>query len=129
MIKTSVLSQEDFDALLEWLSSDREEAGEKYEKTRAGLIKFFRFRGCADEELLADETITRVAAKLSTFDFSKNVKNISFFYGFAKNIYLEYLAEIDKHEIELASETRSKAANFKSFEDADDENFECLENV
>ncbi len=47
MIKTSVLTQEDFDALLKWFSPNREEAGGKYEKIREGLIRYFHSRGFA----------------------------------------------------------------------------------
>ena len=64
MNKNWSLSQEAFDALLDWLDSDREQAGIKYEQIRSRLIKIFTGRGCVDPEDLADETINRVTRKL-----------------------------------------------------------------
>lgn len=84
------LGQNEFDALLGFFSANREEAGEKYEQIRCGLVRFFQFKACADPQALADETINRVAAKLPAFDRSRNIQPISYFYGFASNILLEY---------------------------------------
>lgn len=89
MGKKSEITQEDFDGLLGWLSSDAEEAGRKYEEIRAGLIKYFYYRGSQDAESLADETINRVAAKVSGTKFDENFKFASYFYSFASKIYLE----------------------------------------
>ncbi len=127
MIKTSVLTQEDFDALLKWLSPNREEAGEKYEKIRKGLIRFFHFKGCADPQILADETINRVAFKLSTFDFSGNAKTISFFYGFASKIYLEYVSQVSRREVQMDEELQFGAKSFESFDGEESEGIKCLE--
>ncbi len=84
------LGKEEFEALLSLLSDEREEAGERYESIRRGLIRFFEFKGCADPMSLADETINRVAAKLEGFDRSRQTKPESYFYGFAANILREY---------------------------------------
>ena len=127
MIKTSVLTPENFDALLEWLSPDREQAGDSYEEIRRGLIRFFRFRGCADSHILADETINRVAGKLSTFDFSANVKKISFFYGFASKIYLEYVTQVGRREVQLDTEIQAEPIELKFVEETGQGNFDCLE--
>jgi DNA-directed RNA polymerase specialized sigma24 family protein len=122
MKKDFTLTQQDFDALLGWLSPDREQAAERYENIRRGLIRFFRFRGCADPQTLADETINRVAAKVSTFDSTEGVKTISYFYGFASNIYLEYLRTVKKREVQLEPEYFSLPQNLKS---SDDSNVQC----
>src|SRR5215217_6613207 len=65
MKKGWVLTQELFDTLLGWLDPDRERAGHRYETIRLRLIKIFTSRGCPEAEELADETINRVASKLS----------------------------------------------------------------
>ena len=85
------LSQEDFDALLAWLDSDREQAALKYEKIRRGLIKIFTGRGCLEPEDLADETINRVTSKLKEIgkEFSGDPER--YFYGVANYVYMEYL--------------------------------------
>ena len=64
MNKDWILTQESFDALLNWLDPRREEAGQKYEDIRLRLIKIFTCRGCLEPEDLADETINRVSKKL-----------------------------------------------------------------
>lgn len=128
MKKDFTLTQEDFDALLGWLSANREEAGRQYEKIRAGLIRFFRFRGCADPQALADETINRVALKVSALDSSKNVKTITYFYGFASNIYLEYLRTRKNREVQLEADYLPAARNFVVMEDSSVTECDCLEN-
>ncbi|HEX8736858.1 MAG TPA: hypothetical protein VF721_16110 [Pyrinomonadaceae bacterium] len=126
MKKDFNLTQQNFDALLDWLSPNREQAAEQYENIRRGLIRFFRFRGCADPLTLADETINRVAAKASTFNSAENVKTISYFYGFASNIYLEYVRTVKSREIQLEPEYFSFSQNLKS-PDASNVQCACLE--
>lgn len=119
------ISQNEFDALLGWLSDDRDEAGVIYEKIRGGLIRFFRFKGCADPLTLADETINRVARKVETFDSSKNVKTITYFYGFATNVFLEDTRS--RREISWETEDFSVIENFPAADDAPLIEESCLE--
>ena len=91
MNKNWVLSQECFDALLDWLDSDREQAGIKYEEIRRRLIKIFTGRGCAEAEDLADETINRVANKLVEIKKDFKGDRARYFYGVANKVHLEYL--------------------------------------
>jgi len=95
------LTEKDFEDLLSWLSDDRETAGQCYEQIRSGLIRFFRYRGCQDPASLADETINRVAAKISNFDADARAKTTSIFYGFASKIFLESVSGRKKSEIQL----------------------------
>ena len=84
------LGQDQFDALLGLFSADRDEAGERYEHVRRGLVRYFQFKGCQDPDSLADETINRVASKIDRFDPAKSVDPAAYFYGFAVNVFLEY---------------------------------------
>lgn len=118
------LGQNEFDALLGLFSANREEAGERYEQIRSGLVRFFGFKGCTDPTGLADETINRVARKLHTFDSSKNTQPVSFFYGFASNILLEYRRKIFR-ESELV-ENRIGVPTASAEEDTDDAGRKCL---
>src|SRR5262245_29668334 len=59
------LTQEAFDTLLVAFDADREIAGKKYLELRVALIRFFEWRGCPFPEDHADETINRVARKIS----------------------------------------------------------------
>ena len=85
----SQITQEDFENLLVKFAPDREEAGLRYEKVRQGLMRYFRFRGCDDPETLADETINRVAKKLTVLEQQETLKLVPYFYSFAARIYLE----------------------------------------
>lgn len=118
--------QEDFENLLDWLSRDRERAGEIYEEIRQGLIRYFRFRGCSDEDALADETINRVAVKVLSLTANENVETINYFYGFARNIYREYLAR--RREIEFNSALNYASSNHQAHSETEERRHKCLEN-
>lgn len=85
-----VLTKEEFDALLQLFSNDRDEAGTVYEEVRRNLVRFFEKRDCRDPDILADETLFRVASKAHTFDPSRHTRPSSFVFGFASKILLEY---------------------------------------
>lgn len=91
MNKDWFLSQESFDALLDWLDSDREQAGVKYEEIRHRLIKIFTSRGCFEAEDLADETINRVVRKLKEIESEFSGDRARYFYGVANKVHLEHL--------------------------------------
>ena len=88
--KRQDLTRESLDSLLDWLDTDRERAGEKYEKIRSRLIKIFVCRGCRVPEELADQTINRVARKVKDVSEDYDGDPAFYFYGVARNIYLEY---------------------------------------
>jgi RNA polymerase sigma factor (sigma-70 family) len=113
-----------FDLLLEWLDSDRSEAGKKYEEIRRRLIKVFTCRGCYEADDLADETINRVTAKLSDIVESYSGDPALYFYGVAQKVHLEFM--------------RKKAAFYESTEALEnlpvveekievEEEYQCLE--
>lgn len=127
MKKDFALTQEHFDNLLSWLSPNRKQAGDKYEEIRTGLIRFFRIKGCSNPEILADETINRVAAKVHTFNFDKGVKTITYFYGFAAKIFLEYLAQTRRREVQLEPNLRLEVKHVVYFADSHEQNYDCLD--
>ena len=91
MKKNWVLTPESFDALLAWLDSDRNKAGQKYEEIRRRLIKLFTCRGCPEAEDLADETINRVIKRLPEIEEQFTGEQIRYFYGVANKVHLESL--------------------------------------
>jgi DNA-directed RNA polymerase specialized sigma24 family protein len=105
------LSQEAFDALLDWLDPDREQAGIKYEEIRRRLIKIFTGRGCVDAEDLADETINRVTSRLSEIKKEFTGDRARYFFGVANKVYMEHMrrkqpqppppSTTDSHQVEL----------------------------
>lgn len=91
MRKNWVMSEETFEALLDWLDSDREQAAIKYEEIRSKLIKYFSSTTHADAEALTDETINRVARRLNDVKDQVYGERVRYFYGVARKVLLEYL--------------------------------------
>jgi DNA-directed RNA polymerase specialized sigma24 family protein len=60
-----MLRAEEFDALLRQLGPDREWGAARYEHLRERLVAVFTYRGCANPEELADETLDRVARRIA----------------------------------------------------------------
>ena len=91
MHKNWVMSQDSFEGLLEWLDSDRDQAGIKYELIRTGLIKFFNCRTHCEAEALADETINRVISRLDEVQSRVTGERTRYFFGVARKVQMEYL--------------------------------------
>ena len=85
------MSEQSFESLLDWLDSDRERAGAEYEQIRAKLIKFFSGRSHCEAEDLADETINRVASRLTEIKNQVYGERARYFYGVARKVQMEYL--------------------------------------
>jgi DNA-directed RNA polymerase specialized sigma24 family protein len=80
------LTQEKFADFLTWLNPDFNLAGEEYERLRFRLITFFSQRNCRFPDELADETINRIALKLSEITIENKM---AYAFGIAKNVLLE----------------------------------------
>jgi DNA-directed RNA polymerase specialized sigma24 family protein len=91
MNRNWTLSQDAFDALLDWLDSDREQAAIKYEDIRRRLIKIFTGRACVEAEDLADETINRVTSRLDQIKEEFTGDRSRYFFGVANKVYMEYM--------------------------------------
>jgi RNA polymerase sigma factor (sigma-70 family) len=77
-------------ALLSWLDPDLEQAGQKYETIRAGLVKMLIRRNCSAAEDIADDVINRVAIKVPEMRDSFKGDPAKYFYGVARNVVREY---------------------------------------
>ena len=62
----------------------------QYEKLRGKLIRIFARRGCQIPQDLADETISRVTEKVHEIAPTYEGDPARYFYGVARNVYLEY---------------------------------------
>jgi DNA-directed RNA polymerase specialized sigma24 family protein len=125
MPKQWFLTQEHFDTLLAWLSSDREQAAMKYENIRQTLIKLFTWNGWSDAEGLADETIDRVTQKLPGLKETYIGDPALYFYGVAKKVILERRRRnYARDEFQLAEPARLE--NDLDGVDSDPK-FECLD--
>jgi DNA-directed RNA polymerase specialized sigma24 family protein len=85
------LEQQDFDRLLNWLDADRERAGMLYERIRRRLVTILAARGCPLAEELADETIDRVARRVSDIEQIYIGDKAIYFLGVMNNVHHEYL--------------------------------------
>jgi DNA-directed RNA polymerase specialized sigma24 family protein len=81
--------KEPFDRLLEWLDSDREKAGQRYEMIRAGLIRIFVSNGLSDAEHYADVAIDRVMKRLPEIGATYVGDTARYFHGVARNLIRE----------------------------------------
>jgi RNA polymerase sigma factor (sigma-70 family) len=91
MIDNSLTSAS-FDSLLAHLGSDRESAGRAYIELRRALFLFFASRGAAAPDEMTDETINRVARRLSEGKQITTESPANYFYGVARNVWRESLA-------------------------------------
>lgn len=72
--------------LLRLLDPDRDRAGEKYERLRRRLIKFFEWNSCYPAEDLADETFVRLEQRVGEVE----IRDVAgFAWGIAKNLRQE----------------------------------------
>jgi DNA-directed RNA polymerase specialized sigma24 family protein len=83
------ITKDPFDALLEWLDSDREKAGQRYEIIRTGLIRIFVSKGLSDAEHYTDEAIDRVVKRLPEIQAKYVGDPARYFHGVARNLILE----------------------------------------
>ncbi|MGI9067479.1 MAG: RNA polymerase sigma factor [Pyrinomonadaceae bacterium] len=132
--KEWVLTQTAFDQLLAHLNSDREQAAERYEDLRQMLITLFEFRGSLDPEEQADETINRVARRISEGQ-QINASIETYAYAVARNIWREYLSH--PHRVDSFDESLSDKRSYQhsrelslQAEERDEleRRLECLEN-
>lgn len=117
------LTHETFDGLLSCLSDDRDSAAEQYLEIRGNLIRFFEWRGCPFPEDHADETVNRVARRLSEGEKVLNPRG--YFIGVARLLVLEILKTRAKESQALAEIASSSVATVDS--SASESRIECLQ--
>ena len=83
------LTEQSFQRLLEFLDADRDRAGERYEKIREKLTRFFEWKGCIPGVDYADETIDRVARKIEAGLETQPEHAYLYFHGVALNVIRE----------------------------------------
>ena len=118
--RRSTLTQDAFERLLASLDADREQAGEKYERIRQKLVKFFECRATPSPEDEADETISRVARRLEEGEHIEHLT--AYFYGVARIVLLE----CDRQQRREMT-ARAAAADNRPDETGADPRLPCLE--
>ena len=128
--KGSILTQEAFDSLLDWLHSDREQAGQKYEEIRRRLMKFFEWHGCPYPADQTDQTINRVASKIGEGVEVLATSPYIYFSGVARNVLKEYWRCPEREMIpieEVGYVKDNKGIDIESKKIQMENKFECLE--
>ena len=115
--------EENFEALLNWLNSDRDRAGIKYEQIRESLINIFSWRGFRDAEDLADETISRVTAKVVRIAKEYQGDPALYFYAVAKKLFFE----AHRRDQRVAVMPATPPAESIELIDDDKPEYECLD--
>lgn len=108
-----MLQQEDFDRLLNWLAVDAEQAGSIYEKIRWRLVAILASRGCRFPEELADETIDRVARRVSDIQDTYVGDKAIYFLGVMNNVHHEFLKRPAVPVVPLLDEDARTVADTK----------------
>jgi DNA-directed RNA polymerase specialized sigma24 family protein len=117
------LTREAFDALLESLDSDRDRAGQIYQDIRDHLIRMFVWRGCSLAEEYADETINRVARKLTTGEHPSDLP--TYFFGVARMLLKEFHKEQERDR--RALQELPHQLNAATFSEEQELRISCLE--
>lgn len=84
-----IITEDSFNALLEWLDPNRDEAALRFERIRGGLVRMFVSKGLMDAEFYADETVDRVIKRLPEIRATYTDKPVKYFHGVARNILRE----------------------------------------
>jgi len=108
------LTHQSFDGLLLAFDVDREAAGQKYEIIRRKLTEFFEARGSESPSYEVDETMNRVARRLSEGEQIRDLN--SYFYGVARLVWLENLRAREKDPTPLELAPTPVAANTSELE-------------
>src|SRR5829696_5321730 len=116
------LTPDAFDRLLVAFGGDRETAGQKYLEIRQNLTRFFVWRGCSFPEDHADETINRMAKRVTE---GEEILNHS---GYAMGVARLLLLEINKgrQREQSALAEIGAAPNLYVPEDDDESRLTCL---
>lgn len=100
------MKQDAMTHLLLWLSPDKEQAGQLYERLRRKLIELFARKGVPNLTLpeLADETLDRVGRKLAEGEVIRNPEPMAYVHGVAVHVLSEFWRKQTrktKHEINI----------------------------
>ncbi len=96
----------------------------RFEELRSRLIRIFARRGCSIPEDLADETVSRVLARLPEIAPTYEGDPVRFFHAVARNVYLEYTRRPRTVPIEENLDWRDPRGDEASSSDV---KYDCLE--
>lgn len=121
----ALLTETAFNRLLEFLDSDREIAGRKYEQIQRKLVRFFEWRACSGAEELADATIDRVIRRLVDGEEIRATDPTVYFYGVARNVAREW-SKVHKEQAQSPEQRPPERGVWPSLEDVEQRS-RCLD--
>ena len=107
--KNWAVNSDTFRRLLEWLDENENSDGQKYLVMRGRLVNFFDRKNCLNAEILADETLDRVARRLEEEGTIAGETPARFCYITARFVFLENLRSGEQKNVPL-DETAENAA-------------------
>jgi DNA-directed RNA polymerase specialized sigma24 family protein len=90
-----------FRKFLSWLDLGIDSNGEKYLEIRHRLVRYFDRKNCASPDELADETLNRVARRLTQEGEITGVMPAHYCYVVARFIFLEYQRRPDRSHVSM----------------------------
>ena len=99
-----------FHHFLSWLDEGVESNGQRYVEVRRRLVAYFARKRCPRPDDLADETLTRVAAKLEEHGSITDGPPARYCYIVARFVFLEYLRSADRRHTSLEDESAAPRA-------------------
>jgi len=117
------LSDEGLRRLLDRLGASPEESGAVYERLHGQLVDFFDWRGVPEAETAADETLDRVARRLTEGEEVRQLR--SYTYGVARHVMQERLRD-QLRERQAARSARALADGVAAGAASAEERQDCL---
>ena len=96
-----MLTPDAFDQLLHWLDEGKGTRGETYVEMRRRLVTFFTRKNCSTPDELADETLNRIARRLTEEGITQSDTPARYCYTVARFVFMEYLRESQKSSVPL----------------------------
>jgi len=121
------LTPKALEGLLDLLGPDRDAAGRKYEQIRVKLHRIFEWRGCPYPDELVDETMNRVAHKVTGGVEVRSEDPFRYFCGVAQMVFKEVLREQRRKREALAEVRYAEETVGEPEHEADDERLGCLQ--
>ncbi len=119
-----------FRRFLNWLDQGDDSGGQRYLEIRRRLVQYFDRKNCSSPDELADETLQRVARRLSEEGQIRDASPAHYCYIVAKFVFLEYQRSPRRAQVSLDALPAWRASTSESSRPLAEEQgvrFHCLE--
>jgi DNA-directed RNA polymerase specialized sigma24 family protein len=116
--KRWILTPDAFDQLLNWLDKGKASGGERYLEMRRRLVAYFSRKNCLTPDELADETLNRVARRLTEEQITESDNPARYCYTIARFVFMEYLRESQRSNVPFEEVAQKPQAGRLLIDDA-----------